>query len=71
MEADMVRDDKHTEELKLRLTEREMLDLSRLAARDERLTAEFARMVLRRFMYGIVSAGPCECKDNNSPDAGR
>lgn len=48
------RDDKRTEELKLRLTERELLDLSRLAAVDERSIAEYVVRVLRASMYGSV-----------------
>ncbi|MGL4573272.1 MAG: hypothetical protein ACRCV9_00620 [Burkholderiaceae bacterium] len=51
-----VRDDKRTEEMKLRLTEREMLDLSRLAAHDDRPLAEFVVRVLRLSMYGSVGA---------------
>jgi hypothetical protein len=50
-----VRDDKRTEELKLRLTERELLDLSRLAAVDERSVAEYVVRMLRGAMYGSVA----------------
>lgn len=50
-----VRDDKRTEELKLRLTERELLDLSRLAAVDDRSVAEFVVRMLRASMYGSVA----------------
>ena len=42
-----IRDDKRTEELKLRLTEREMLDVARLAAVDDRSVAEFITRLLR------------------------
>ena len=48
------RDEKRTEEIKLRLTEREFLDLSRLAAIDDRSTAEFVTRLLRASMYGSV-----------------
>ena len=48
------RDEKRTEELKLRLTEREFLDVSRLAAIDDRSTAEFVARLLRMSMYGSV-----------------
>lgn len=50
-----VRDDKRTEELKLRLTERELLDISRLAAVDDRSVAEFVVRMLRASMYGSVA----------------
>jgi hypothetical protein len=49
-----IRDDKRTEELKLRLTEREMLDVARLAAVDDRSVAEFITRLLRVSMYGSV-----------------
>ena len=49
-----IRDDKRTEELKLRLTEREMLDVSRLAAVDERSISEYIVRLLRASMYGSV-----------------
>lgn len=51
----MIRDDKRTEELKLRLTEREMLDVSRLAAIDERAVTEYIVKLLRASMYGSVA----------------
>lgn len=51
----VIRDDKRTEELKLRLTERELLDLSRLAAVDDRSVAEFVVRMLRASMYGSVA----------------
>lgn len=49
------RDEKRTEEVKLRLTEREFLDVSRLAAIDDRSTSEFITRLLRVSMYGSVS----------------
>jgi len=50
-----IRDDKRTEELKLRLTEREMLDLKRLACEDGRTASDLCRIALRQFMYGLVA----------------
>lgn len=50
-----IRDDKRTEEVKLRLTERELLDVSRLAAVDDRTVAEFITKLLRCSMYGSVA----------------
>lgn len=49
-----IRDDKRTEEVKLRLTERELLDVSRLAALDERSITEYIVRELRRAMYGSI-----------------
>lgn len=54
-----IRDDKRTEEIKVRLTERELLDIARLAALDDRSPAEFIHLQLRRFMYGSVAAKTC------------
>ena len=57
---------KRTEEVKLRLTERELLDISRLAAIDERAVAEQIVRMLRLSMYGTLSCraaalqGDCE-----------
>lgn len=51
----MARDGKRTEVLKLNLTEREFIDLSRLAAVEQRPLGEYAARVLRGFMYGSVA----------------
>lgn len=51
----MPRDGKRTEQLKLHLTEREFIDLSRLAAVEQRPLGEYAARVLRGFMYGSVA----------------
>ena len=50
-----IRDEKRTEEVKLRLTERELLDVSRLAAVDDRAITEFIVRLLRASMYGSVA----------------
>jgi len=50
-----IRDDKRTEEVKLRLTERELLDASRMAAIEERSVAEFITRLLRSSMCGSVA----------------
>ena len=55
----MLNDSKHTEALKLWLTERELVDLMRLAAAQDRKPGEMARVALRQFMYGMVR-GCCE-----------
>lgn len=51
----MVGTEKRTEQIKLMLTERELLDASRLAAIEDRTLAEFIRLTLRVAMYGKVS----------------
>lgn len=66
-----IRDDKRTEELKLRLTERELLDLSRLAAMDERSIAEYVVKMLRCSMYGSLAVKLATLQGAGSPDEGR
>lgn len=51
----MVGTEKRTEQIKLMLTERELLDASRLAAIEDRTLAEFIQLTLRVAMYGKVS----------------
>ncbi len=55
-------DNKHTERVTIWLTEREMLDLVRMAEREDRKAGEMGRVIVRRFMYGNV--GLCD-PDNN------
>ena len=50
----MVDDRKHSEAVKVWLTEREMLDLARMADREDRKVSELVRVIVRRFMYGNV-----------------
>lgn len=66
-----VRDDKRTEEIKLRLTEREMLDVSRLAAVDDRSVAEFIVRLLRCSMYGSVVTRLAGLQGTVGADEGR
>lgn len=47
-------DRKHSEVVAIKLTEREFVDLCRMAGAEDRKPAEMARFVLRRFMYGMV-----------------
>lgn len=49
---------KRTEIVKIRLTERELLDIHRLAAIDDRAVAEQIVRVLRAYMYGTLA-----CRD--------
>lgn len=58
----MVDDTKHQDMVPLRLTEREFLDLSRLAMATDRKPAEMARFIVRRFLYGNVLPRSPECK---------
>lgn len=53
-------DNKHTERVTMWLTEREMLDLVRMAERADRKAGEMARVIVRRFMYGNVAAADPE-----------
>ena len=56
----MLDDRKHTEGVPLKLTEREFLDLCRMAGAEDRKPAEMARFIVRRFMYGV-------CGDKANP----
>lgn len=51
----MANDTKRTEQVKLNLTERELLDAARIAATEDRTLAEFIRLTLRTALYGKVS----------------
>lgn len=59
----MVDSTKHTDFVKVWLTERELLDLSKLAAREDRKLSEMGRVILRRFMYGTVSQLHDDCNE--------
>jgi hypothetical protein len=64
-------DRKHSEPIKAWFTERELIDLTKLAAREDRKLSEMIRVIVRRHMYGNI--GPC-CDDStgaNSPEEGR
>jgi hypothetical protein len=51
----MAADDiKRTECVKVCFTERELLDLNRLAIREDRKLADMVRVMARRVMYGMV-----------------
>lgn len=64
----MVDDNKRTEALKVWLTERELLDLSRLAAREDRKVGEMARVIVRRYLYGNMTGESQEIHGAKSPD---
>jgi hypothetical protein len=67
----MVDDRKHTEAVKLFLTEREYLDLCRQAVREDRKPGEMARVIVRRSLYGSVCCEQPEVTRANSADEGR
>ena len=53
----MAADDiKRTECVKVCFTERELLDLNRLAIHEDRKLADMVRVIARRCMYGMVRA---------------
>ena len=66
----MVDDRKHTEQVKVMLTERELLDLCRLAAVDDRKPSEMVRVIVRQYMYGRVCAPSAGCEPAPSPHEG-
>ncbi|MFM2057924.1 MAG: hypothetical protein RLY71_2309 [Pseudomonadota bacterium] len=68
----MASDVKHTNAVKLMLTDGELLDLSRLAMANERTVAEMVRFVLRRHMYGACnSARPAGNSNHGAHEAPR
>lgn len=69
--SDMIRDDKRTEELKLRLTERELLDLTRLSMADDRSPTEYVTKLLRSSMYGSVATKLASLQGPDGPAQGR
>ena len=50
----MADDTKHTEVMPVRWTERELLDIVRLAALADRKPSEWVRWATRQAMYGMV-----------------
>ena len=64
----MIDDNKRNEPHKLWLTERETLDASRLAVREDRKLGEMLRVLVRRSMYGVIGAGGQDVHGANGPD---
>lgn len=52
----MLDDRKHSEAVKAFFTEREFIDLCRIAAREDRKPGELVRVLVRRAMYGTIGA---------------
>lgn len=67
----MVDDTKRQHDLKLWLTDREFLDLSRAAEREDRKVGEMGRVIIRKFMYGNIGACGPEIHGANSAEEGR
>ena len=67
----MASDIKHTERVTVWFTEREYLDLCRMADANDRKPGELSRVIVRRFMYGNVGADPIEFNVANRADAVR
>jgi hypothetical protein len=65
----MLDDHKKSERVTIWLTEREFVDLSRLAAKDDRKQSEMARVILRRSMYGTIGSDTQDGKQANSGDS--
>lgn len=66
----MADDIKRTEALKCWFTERELLDLSRQAAREDRKVGELVRVIVRRSLYGSVGVAAGAIQGANSGDEG-
>ena len=67
----MVDDRKRENVVNLRLTDREMLDLSRDASRQDRKVAELVHFIVRSYLYGHVCIdAPC-CEGADSVSGGR
>jgi hypothetical protein len=58
-------DIKRFHEVKVSLTEREYLGLCKLAEIEDRKASDMGRVLIRRGMFGILSAIDCECKESN------
>jgi hypothetical protein len=67
----MVDDRKHTESVRAFFTEREYLDLSRIADREDRKVGEMVRVFVRRSMYGTIGAEAQEGQQSNVHLGGR
>ncbi len=62
----MADDRKRDNKVTLRLTDRELLDLSRNAAREERELADYLHFILRRSLYGTVGVRETQRNDCES-----
>lgn len=67
----MVDDRKHTEAVRAFFTEREYLDLSREAEREDRKVGEMLRVMARRYMYGTMGSNCQDGQQSNLSHGGR
>jgi hypothetical protein len=67
----MVDDTKRQHDIKLWLTDREFLDLSKAAEREDRKVGEMGRVIVRKYMYGNIGACGPDFHGPNSPEQGR
>jgi hypothetical protein len=67
----MLDDNKHTEAMKVWFTEREFVDLCRLASKDDRKPGEMLRVIVRRAMYGTIGSEPQSINGANRSNEGR
>ena len=67
----MLDDNKHTEAMKVWLTEREFHDLCVLAMKDDRKPGEMLRVMVRRAMYGTIGGETQMSNGANRPDGVR
>jgi len=67
----MVDDVKRQHDIKLWLTDREFLDLSKAAEREDRKVGEMGRVIVRRYMYGNIGPACPEIHGANRADSGR
>ena len=58
-------DIKRIHEVKVSLTEREYLGLCKVAEIEDRKASDMGRVLIRRGMFGILSAAPCECNETH------
>lgn len=65
----MLDDNKKTERVTVWLTEREFVDLSRVAAKDDRKQSEMIRVMVRKSMYGTLGAAEPGVNVANSGDS--
>ena len=63
----MLEEGKRTNEVKLRLTDRELLDLSRLAVLEDRPITEYVVRLLRWSMYGSLGVKAAALQGPDSP----
>ncbi len=67
----MSEEGKRCNELKLRLTDRELADLARLSILEERPIAEYVVRLLRWSMYGSLGGKAAALQGPASPEEGR